>query len=204
MGETNSIPGEFHCEAPDTGKKRAELCEDMEGIAALIKEARRRKRISQKDLAEQAGMTAVQLCRIESGECRPNRQTLRKLSGYIGIPYSELLIRAGYNNLKGDDRLYKRDGNVLDRNQIVASIYRVDSDFLDYFRDFEEIGTEENIEVMKLLILGMRKEAKAAVRTNCSTEHESFFVDYFRNSFLALKRFIISALSPLAELEKTL
>lgn len=199
MSETNSIPEEFNCEFPHTGKKQANLCEDMEGVAALIKDARRRKRISQKDLAKQAGMTAVQLCRIESGECRPNRQTLRKLSVYIGIPYSELLVRAGYNNLKGDDRLYKRDGNVLDTDQIVESIYRVDSDFLDYFRNFEEIGTEENIEIIKMLIIGMRNEAKVA---KLSSEHENFFVDYFRNSFLALKRFIISSLSPLAELEK--
>lgn len=199
MSDGNSIPEEFNCESPHTEKKQIDLCGDMEGVAALIKDARRRKRISQKDLAEQAGMTAVQLCRIESGECRPNRQTLRKLSGYIGIPYSELLVRAGYNNLKGDDRLYKRDGNILDADQIVESIYRVDSDFLDYFRDFEEIGTEENIEIIKMLIIGMRKEAKVA---KLSTEHGNFFVDYFRNSFLALKRFIISSLSPLAELEK--
>lgn len=199
MSEMSSMLEESYRESPHTGRKQANLCGDTDGVASLIKEARLRKRISQKDLAGQAGMTPVQLCRIEGGECRPSRQTLRKLSGYIGVPYSELLVQAGYNNLKGDDRLYKRDGNILDAEQIVESIYRIDSDFLDYFRDFEEIGTEENIEIIKMLLMGMRKEAETR---RLPREHESFFSRYFQNSFLALKRFIISSLSPLAELEK--
>lgn len=200
MREMSATLEESHRESPHIGQMQTNLCGDANAVAVLIKNARQRKRITQKELAELAGMTAVQLCRIERGECRPSRQTLQKLSGHIGVPYSELLIQAGYNNLKGDETLYKRDGNVLDAEQIVESIYRIDSDFLDYFRDFEKIGTEENVEILKMLLLGMRKELEVS---NLSTESDNFFYNYFRTSFLALKRFIVSLLSPIAELEKT-
>lgn len=200
MSEMSTMLEDANRESPHTGQKQANLCGDADVVAALIKNARRRKRITQKELAEQAGMTAVQLCRIERGECRPSRQTLQRLSGHIGVPYSELLVQAGYNNLKGDETLYKRDGNILDTEQIVESIYRVDSDFLDYFQNFEEIGTEENIEIIKMLLLGMRKEARDS---SLPIESDNPFCSFFRTSFLAMKRFIVSFLSPIAELEKT-
>ena len=169
-------------------------CEDVGTVASLIRDARQQKRISQKELAEMAGITAVQLCRIENGDCRPSKQTLKKLSSYIGVPFSELLLEAGYNNMKGDDGFYKRDGDRLEVEKLVESIYRVDSDLLDCFRDFEFFGTEENVEVIRVMLMAMRQEAGIGI---ASSEKSSAVGEFFRNTLLALKRFIISTLSPM-------
>lgn len=172
------------------------FCRDSDSVALLIKNARQRKRLTQKELAALIGITAVQLCRIENDECVPSRQTLQKLSGYIGVPYSELLIQAGYNNMKGDDRLYKRDGSILDVHKLVNSIYRADSDFLSLFYDFETIGTEENVEVIRILLKAMRKEAEIQSHPIAEANRLS---QYFSNFFVPLKRFIVTSLIAMTE-----
>lgn len=170
---------------------------DSDSVALLIKSARQRKRLTQKELAMRVGITAVQLCRIENDECIPSRQTLQKLSGHIGVPYSELLVQAGYNNMKGDDTLYKRDGTILDVQELVDSIYRADSDFLSLFYDFETIATEENIEVIHILLKAMRKEAE--IQNHPMAETDCLISGYFSDFFVPLKRFIITSLMPMAE-----
>lgn len=171
-------------------------CGGSESVAEVIREARQRKRLTQKELANSIGMSPVQLCRIENGEHTPTRQTLQKLSGQIGVPFSELLFLAGYNNMKGDDTLYKRDGTVLDTDQIIQSIYRADADFLELLRNFDEIGTQENLQVIGALLKAMRKEAQIQ---NQDAATPNPLANCFRDSFLALKRFILSDLAPFLE-----
>lgn len=43
-------------------------------VGALIKNARQKKGLSQKDLAKRCGITPVQLCRIENNECIPSKK----------------------------------------------------------------------------------------------------------------------------------
>lgn len=164
---------------------------DDESVASLIKKARKRKRLTQEELAKRSQITAVQLCKIENGKSIPNRQTLKKLSGHIGVPYSELLIQAGYNNMKGENELYKKDGSVLDVDNLVQSIYQTDSDFLGLFYEFETIGTEENIEVIRILLNAMRKEAKILDDPEAEQDPAS---EFFQNYFAALKHFVITSL----------
>lgn len=171
-------------------------CGGSESVAEVIREARQRKRLTQKELASSIGMSPVQLCRIENGEHTPTRQTLQKLSGQIGVPFSELLFLAGYNNMKGDDTLYKRDGTVLDTDQIIRSIYRADADFLELLRNFDEIGTQENLQVICVLLKAMRKEAQIQNQDEVAPNP---LVNCFLDAFLALKRFILSALTPFLE-----
>ena len=128
-------------------------------VGALIKDARQKKGLSQKDLAIRCGITPVQLCRIENDESIPSKKTLKKLSGYIGISYTSLIIEAGYNSMSEKNVYYKKDGTELDVDQLIRSIYKADSDLLDYFQGFEYFGSTENTEVLKLLLLAMRKEA---------------------------------------------
>lgn len=158
-----------------------------------IRKARQRKRISQKELANLIDLSAAQLCRIESGDSRPSKATLQKLSGHIGIPYPELLRLAGYSNIKGDSMLFNKDGEKIDTFALVSSIYRADSDFLECFHDFETIGTPENIEVIKALVYAMRKEVEIG---EAKLNKENFTDDFFLNAFSALKRFIVTTFVP--------
>lgn len=163
-------------------------------IGAIIKQARIDKKLSQKELANLSSISQVQLCRIENDECVPTKSSLRNISAHIGIGYSSLIVQAGYNNVTGTNIFLKKDGQELNVNQLICSIYKADSDLLDYFHDFETIGTRENITVLKLILQAMRKEASnddILSRTNSSMN------SYFKTAFQSLKKFIISLLAPI-------
>ena len=179
-------------------EKKVPLREELasgykKAVGEEIRNARQQKRISQKELAKLIDMSAAQLCRIESGDNRPSKATLQKLSGHIGILYPELLRLAGYSNMKGDSMLFNRDGEKIDTLALVSSIYRADSDFLECFHDFEIIGTPENIEVIKALIYAMRKEVEIGDAKMNGGDHTN---DFFLNTFMALKRFIVTTFAP--------
>lgn len=165
-----------------------------ESIGSLIKESRLKRGMSQKELASKTDVSPVQLCRIEADECRPTRPTLQKLSPYLGIPFPELLVRAGYNNAMGDAPLYNKKGCAIDVARIVSSIYKADSDLLEYFSGFEEFGSAENVMVLKSLLTAMRKEVKV---WQPEADEKKWLVEYFTKSFAALKSFIISSLEPI-------
>ena len=168
---------------------------DAKPIGEIIKEARKNKNLTQKGLAELASISYVTLSRIETGDSDPTKETLQKISAHIGIPYPELLEKAGYNNARGDGRLFSRDGNTLDTLNLVTSIYRADSDLLSYFQDFEYFGSAENVLVLKYLLKAMRKEVEVAE----SADNEgSWLSEFFVKTFAALKRFIISSLAVVA------
>lgn len=164
-------------------------------VGALIKQARIKKGLSQKELASLSGITSVQLCRIERDDCIPSKHSLRALSPHIGIEYTALIVQAGYNNMSGKRIFYKKDGNELDIIPVVRSIYGADSDLLDYFRDFETIGTTENVAVLKLILQAMRKEVDTCNTTN---DTDTVINSFFKRNFQALKKFIISSLRPMA------
>lgn len=165
-------------------------------VGALIKDARQKKGLSQKDLAIRCGITPVQLCRIENDESIPSKKTLKKLSGYIGISYTSLIIEAGYNSMSEKNVYYKKDGTELDVDQLIRSIYKADSDLLDYFQGFEYFGSTENTEVLKLLLLAMRKEADLC---KIASEKKDLTSNFFKTTFQAMKTFIISSLRPTIE-----
>lgn len=165
-------------------------------IGAVIRHARKEKGLSQKELASLSGITPVQLCRIENDESIPSKSSLRSISAHIGIEYTALLVCAGYNNMTGQKIFYKTDGSELDINKLIHSIYKVDSDLLDYFDSFEDIGTIENVTVIKLILQAMRKEVNG-----CDVAHETDaeINSFFKRSFRALKHFIISSFSPITD-----
>lgn len=163
-------------------------------IGELIKSTRKEKHLSQKSLASLCGITAVQMNRIESGDSIPSKESLKAISAHISIPYTELLLKAGYNNMAGEFKLFNKDGNELDAKKLICSIYRADSDLLELFLNFETLATHENVELLKLLLKAMRKEAQIC---NDSSQTESWFSSYFRKTFSALKTFIISSLKPI-------
>lgn len=189
--ETQLIPNSVKSTPEGTPYSYA-LAEDKT-VGASIKEARMRKGQSQKYLAKVSGITAVQLCRIENDECIPTKNSLKALSPHIGLPYSYLLFQAGYNNISDDLKLYKKNGKELEVDKIIFSIYKADSDLLEFFNNFDTIGTAENVEILKLLLQAMRKEASSCITKNAS---QDLFNDYFKKVFQALKKFIISSLKP--------
>lgn len=59
-------------------------------IQLRIKENCKAKGVSQKDLAERCGVSAVTLSRIASGQQMPSVETLVKIAAALGVEVSEL------------------------------------------------------------------------------------------------------------------
>lgn len=169
---------------------------DGAGIGRRIFSLRQDKKLSQRKLAALIGVSSVYMCKIESGAAIPSRDLLKKLSAYLGVPYASLLATAGYNNVSGDFHLYRKMGDTIDTKNVLESIYKSDTELLDYFMDFDEIGSPENIQVLKTMLLAMRKEVSI---NRLEKSKVTLAEKLFRESFFSLKNFIISLLTPMIE-----
>src|ERR1700754_2690217 len=68
-------------------------------VGELIKEWRTRRRMSQLDLALEAGISQRHLSFVESGRSSPSREMVEMLSEHLGLPLRErnvLLLSAGF------------------------------------------------------------------------------------------------------------
>ena len=65
-------------------------------FASLVRRARRERGQSQRQLSRALGMSDGYVGHLESGRFRPNVQTLKALSGVLGLTYGRLAVEAGY------------------------------------------------------------------------------------------------------------
>jgi transcriptional regulator with XRE-family HTH domain len=66
---------------------------------ALLKEWRQRRRLTQLELALEAGISARHLSFVETGRSKPGREMLLAVAEQLGIPYRErndLLLASGH------------------------------------------------------------------------------------------------------------
>jgi transcriptional regulator with XRE-family HTH domain len=76
-----------------------ESVQDTAPIGQLLREWRTRRRLSQLDLASEAGISARHLSFVETGRARPSREMVMHLADTLDVPLRErnpLLIAAGY------------------------------------------------------------------------------------------------------------
>ncbi len=60
-------------------------------IAYNLKKSREERNLSQSQLAEMAGVSKVVISQIEKGDSNPTINTIWKLTGALGLPYTSLL-----------------------------------------------------------------------------------------------------------------
>jgi transcriptional regulator with XRE-family HTH domain len=63
----------------------------MVKIGDNVRRFRLRKTLTQRQLAEKAGISATALVRIETNQAEPHVSTIRKLSDALGVDAAELL-----------------------------------------------------------------------------------------------------------------
>ena len=68
----------------------------MKQLGEIIKELRKRRGLTPKDLARSAGVHFSEIYRIEHGQRFPRAQTLKKLAKPLGISEIELFKLAGF------------------------------------------------------------------------------------------------------------
>lgn len=130
----------------------------QDSFPEMVKAARQKAGLSQRSFAEKLGITQTQLCRLETTNVKPARKTLKRLSPYLGIPYSTLLVKAGYSDVISEDEDYfSTIGLPVELNKIVEEIYRADADLALDLQNFTEYATQENICLLKLIISIMKK-----------------------------------------------
>ena len=61
-------------------------------IGNAIKTLRKRKKITQKQLAELSGISTNALCSIETGQSYPSMTTINKICSSLNVPESYLLL----------------------------------------------------------------------------------------------------------------
>jgi transcriptional regulator with XRE-family HTH domain len=69
------------------------------GVGALVREWRERRRLTQLELALEAGISARHLSFVETGRSKPGREPLLRILGQLQIPFREqnqLLLAAGH------------------------------------------------------------------------------------------------------------
>jgi transcriptional regulator with XRE-family HTH domain len=75
------------------------VMESAHSVGDLLREWRQRRRISQLDLATDAGISSKHLCFVEKGRSQPSREMLLRLAEHLQIPLrgrNVLLNAAGY------------------------------------------------------------------------------------------------------------
>nr|WP_234357613.1 helix-turn-helix transcriptional regulator [Streptomyces puniciscabiei] len=73
--------------------------EQPAGVGPLLREWRQRRRLSQLDLAQRAGISARHVSFVETGRAQPSRRMLLQLADHLEIPQrnrNTLLVAAGY------------------------------------------------------------------------------------------------------------
>ena len=80
----------------------------MAEVGALLREWRRRRRLSQLDLALEAGVSARHISFVETGRARPSAQMLMQLAERLDVPLRErnhLLLAGGFAPVYGEHEL---------------------------------------------------------------------------------------------------
>ncbi len=60
-------------------------------IGKRLKEIRTRQMLSQRDLAQKAGLSPTTIAKLETNRVEPNFRTLRKLTSTLNVSYDDLI-----------------------------------------------------------------------------------------------------------------
>ncbi|MCI8519136.1 MAG: helix-turn-helix domain-containing protein [Clostridia bacterium] len=68
----------------------------MNELCNLIRTARQKKGLKQKEVAEQINMSTASYSRIETGVCRPSMESLRNICRVLDLSFSDAVEISGY------------------------------------------------------------------------------------------------------------
>jgi transcriptional regulator with XRE-family HTH domain len=88
-----------------------------------LKGLRKNKGLTLTDLSKQSGVSQPYLSQVEGGKRGiPTPDTLRKLADPLGIPYSDLLIRAGHVNEEEWNHAFVQEGFHGDKDLVAKRV----------------------------------------------------------------------------------
>ncbi|AWI03477.1 helix-turn-helix domain-containing protein [Clostridium drakei] len=103
----------------------------------FLKNLRKEKGLSQRQLADLCNISNTEISRIESGKRqKPSPNILKAIAPYLGISYGELMTKAGYIEETIDHEKYTElifrteDGEFADTLKMAKNIHNKDSELL--------------------------------------------------------------------------
>jgi transcriptional regulator with XRE-family HTH domain len=105
---------------------------DMTSFGQYIVQLRDKNGISQRKLAEKAGVTNSTISRIESGIVKPDLATLEKLANALNVDKSLLLTKCGYSEIPEEFIVIARKTGELTKEQR-ENVYKMFNDTIDKF-----------------------------------------------------------------------
>lgn len=126
------------------------------GIGDYIRSLRLKKGITQRDLANRSGLSASEICKIETGSRnKPAVEALRAIAPVLGVTLQDLLYRSGYiDDVVDDQELTQKTyidsmGNTMKMTYLIDSIYHADVDLLPLLKIVTDRLDKKNIRVLK-------------------------------------------------------
>lgn len=172
---------------------------ELRMIGDLLKEGRQKRGLSQKELADLTGVKNFEISRIESGvTIKPSKETLIALAPYIGLPYSELLLRCGYSGVDTNQIYYFTKGRIIDCDKVIADLYSTDFEIIELLEGVGRYDREDILLLKDFLhILDTSAELRLKSDVNCSSAR--ILLDTVNNAIKWLQSYLNSMRMVLAK-----
>lgn len=109
---------------------------DNISFGRYLTQMRERKGISQRKLAESAGVTNSTISRLEAGLVKPDPTTLEKLAQGLGVDKALLFAKCGYSEIPEEFILIARKTGELSEEQKKRA-YVIFNETIDKFLDMD-------------------------------------------------------------------
>ena len=136
-------------------------------LGSYLTQARNERGYSQRELAEKCGISAAEICRVESGKrLNPSPSVLRAVADALAVSYPHLMQLAGY--MEGDPEedtgaieevFLDESGRVVDAPSGAREMVRRDAAWANAaFRVSRELGDEDRQILTEMAIAFLKRK----------------------------------------------
>ncbi|MGI6141218.1 MAG: helix-turn-helix domain-containing protein [Caldicoprobacterales bacterium] len=131
-----------------------------------LKELRKNRGITQKELADMSGFSNGEISKVESGDRKkPSPALLKAIAPHLGIPYEVLMNKAGYLEKVVDHSGYTEyifkddDGSLADIVRKAREMQEADSDWANIAYRVSRELSREDVEAIKAIANSLLRKA---------------------------------------------
>lgn len=163
----------------------------LKAFPEILKEKRKEKKWSQEELAKKAGISTMQVSRLESAKNLPTIPTLIRLSPYLGYSLDELLLSASYAGAVPtlEPTYVDFNGKQIDPGELGKEMYRKDGELFLKIYEFYQSFSLENCEFLKAVLDQLNAETTQT--TKSITDKQTAFYEIFQHLkavFISLRK----------------
>ena len=132
-----------------------------------LKELRKSKGLTQKELAELSGFSNAEISKIESGDRKkPSPDLLKAIAPHLEVPYELLMSKAGYLEEVVTHKSYVEyifmddDGSLADIVRKAKEMQEADSDWANIAYRVSKELSKEDIDAIKAIASSLLRKAE--------------------------------------------